>query len=70
MAAKDSAGSVTKNSAAISRWRVPGLLEVQDRLTDLRNRGWLPGAEVDALRDLADHAARVTARLRSSLDGE
>jgi carbamoyl-phosphate synthase large subunit len=46
------------------------LLEVQDRLTDLRNRGWLPGAEVDALRDLADHATRVTARLRSSLDGE
>jgi hypothetical protein len=29
---------------------------------------WLPSSEVDALRDLADPAARVTARLRSSLD--
>ena len=46
------------------------LLEVQNHLTDLRKRGWLQPVEVDALRDLADHAARVTARLRSSLDDE
>jgi hypothetical protein len=34
----------------------------------LKNRGWVSPAELESLRDLADHAARVTARLRSSLD--
>jgi carbamoyl-phosphate synthase large subunit len=46
------------------------LLEVQNQLIDLRNCGWVAPGEVEQLRDLADHAARVTARLRSSLDGE
>jgi hypothetical protein len=44
------------------------LLEVQNHLTDLKKRRWIPAADVESLRDLADHAARVTARLRSSLD--
>jgi four helix bundle protein len=44
------------------------LLEVQNHLTDLKNRGWVPTSEMQSLRDLADHATRVTARLRSSLD--
>jgi four helix bundle protein len=46
------------------------LLEVQNHLTDLRKGGWLQQVEVDALHDLADHAVRVTARLRSSLEDE
>jgi carbamoyl-phosphate synthase large subunit len=44
------------------------LLEVQNHLIDLKKRGWIAPGEVEKLRDLADHAARVTARLRSSLD--
>jgi four helix bundle protein len=44
------------------------LLEVQNHLIDLKTRGWIAPGEVEKLRDLADHAARVTARLRSSLD--
>jgi four helix bundle protein len=46
------------------------LLEVQNHLGDVKRRGWLAPSEVDMLRDLADHAARVTARLRSSLDDD
>ena len=45
------------------------LLEVLNHLTDLKKRQWIPAAEIEGLRDLADHAVRVTARLRSSLDG-
>jgi hypothetical protein len=45
------------------------LLEVLNHLTDLKKRQWTPAADVEGLRDLADHAVRVTARLRSSLDG-
>jgi four helix bundle protein len=44
------------------------LLEVQNDLGDLRKRKWIPTEDVDRLRDLADHAARVTARLRSPLE--
>jgi hypothetical protein len=44
------------------------LLEVQNHLVDLKHRGWVAPAEVARLCDLADHAARVTARLRSSLN--
>jgi carbamoyl-phosphate synthase large subunit len=44
------------------------LLEVHNHLMDLEQRGWCAAAEVAALRDLSDHAIRVTARLRSSFD--
>jgi hypothetical protein len=44
------------------------MLEVLSQLTDLKKRRWIPAGDVEGLRDLADHAARVTARLRSSLD--
>ena len=44
------------------------LLEVQNHLVDLEKRGWCTAAEIAALRDLTDHAVRVTALLRSSID--
>ena len=43
------------------------LMEVQNDLQDLGRRAWCPAEEVEALNDLADHALRVTSRLRSSL---
>jgi four helix bundle protein len=46
------------------------LLEVQNDLLDLKSRRWISDDEVERLRDLADHAARVTARLRSSIRDE
>ena len=44
------------------------LFEVQDALTDLRQRRLIAREEVDRLFRLANHAARVVARLRSSLE--
>jgi carbamoyl-phosphate synthase large subunit len=44
------------------------LLEVQNDLTDLRKRRLVACEEVDRLFNLATHAARVVARLRSSVD--
>jgi carbamoyl-phosphate synthase large subunit len=43
------------------------LLEVQNDLIDLKCRRYVPDEHVEELRRLADHAARVTARLRSSI---
>jgi four helix bundle protein len=43
------------------------LMEVLNDLTDLDQRGWCSREDVEALRDLADHAIRVTTRLHSSL---
>ena len=43
------------------------LLEVQNDLVDLKSRKWVPDEDVDSLHDLADHAARVTSKLRSSI---
>ena len=44
------------------------LLEVQNHLTDLRQRPLMRAEDVNRLARLSDHAARVVARLRSSLD--
>jgi four helix bundle protein len=41
--------------------------EVRNQLLTLQCRNYLPGAEVDALIRLAQHAARVTVKLRSSI---
>jgi hypothetical protein len=43
------------------------LLEVQNNLLELKKRRWISDQEVDAVHDLADHATRVIARLRSSI---
>jgi four helix bundle protein len=43
------------------------LLEVQNDVLDLKSRRWVSDEEVEELRDLADHAARVTSKLRSSI---
>jgi carbamoyl-phosphate synthase large subunit len=44
------------------------LLEVQNDLTDLGQRRLVRAEDVSRLARLAEHAARVVARLRSSLD--
>src|SRR5262249_27017887 len=46
------------------------LIEVQNDLLDLETRAWFEQKEVDALKDLADHAIRVTTRFLSSLHGD
>ena len=46
------------------------LIEVQNDLIDLEKRSWFEQSEIDALKDLADHATRVTTRFLSSLDGD
>ena len=54
---------------AISPWFEPELLRVQNDLLELRGRKGL-AEEAERLRLIADHAARVTALLRSSLSNE
>ncbi len=41
--------------------------EVHNQLLTLQCRNFLPGEELDALIRLAQHAARVTVKLRSSI---